>query len=224
MNIVVAGSTGQVGKEIIKALSESEHTVWALVRRSGTLPAECGAAIKEVVFNFDEPSNVVDFFRQHKADVLIIALGTTMKTAGSVDAFNKVDRDYPIQLIEAFVESDPSNLNRTIALVSSVGADNGLGTYLKAKHAVEERIFKTGLRHIIARPSFLLSQRSEVRPAEIFVEKVVAKPYLFLTSLLPDSKALWKYAPVHVSKVAHAIVNGLLKRSENLILEGKDLQ
>jgi len=217
MNIIVAGGTGQVGLQVLNVLGRPslQHapsdSIYALVRR----PGQVRPPIQEVVFDYEDGASYDGLFQKLKPSVLIIALGTTMKAAGSVAAFNRVDRDYPIQLIRSFAAHTAHQPSAVIAFVSSLGADKPMGTYLKAKYTVEEAIRETGKRFVIVRPSLLLSHRKEVRVGERVAEKLFAKPYLsFARHFAPKSNAVWKIAPIKVEQVAQALVQATTEVSQ----------
>jgi dTDP-4-dehydrorhamnose reductase len=88
---VVAGSTGLVGKHLVKLLAESTafNEVTALVRSGSSF-------IHEDVFTEEvDYARLAEHIDTLKADAVFCCLGTTMKKAGSKAAFHKVDFDYP---------------------------------------------------------------------------------------------------------------------------------
>jgi uncharacterized protein YbjT (DUF2867 family) len=223
MKILIAGATGQVGSHILQNLLLTEHEIIALVRQDNVLNAN--RRLTQVKFDFSDVVSYQNILNQYCPDILVIALGTTIKKAGSDEKFNQVDRDYPLRLIRALQNSPAtSDQAKIIALVSSVGADRPQGLYLKAKYAVEQAVFQSNLNYIIARPSLLLSERTEHRPAEKFFQDYISKPYLTFAAMMPKQGAVWKYAPVHVREVAHAVVRNLTNFTGSKILEGKQLR
>jgi uncharacterized protein YbjT (DUF2867 family) len=221
-HIVIAGATGQVGSHLLGLLaSRSGDSVHALVRRAGSLPV-AAPHIHGVCFDFEDPTSYARLF-EAPCDVLFIALGTTLQQAGGRKGLERVDRDYPIALIQALNSAHP---HAKVGLVSSVGADRPFETYLRAKHAVEQVLFDSGLACAIARPSFLRSSRVAFRPAEMLVGKVLAHPWLLLGRLFPRSQWFWKVAPIHVREVAAALVEGTLALApgEQRVLEGLALR
>src|SRR5215208_2645140 len=91
---LVAGATGLVGQALVRQLSTDPawSEVRALVRRE--LPAELSVPTVVPV--------TVDYTRLDPppawaaADPVFCALGTTMRRAGSREAFRQVDFDYPV--------------------------------------------------------------------------------------------------------------------------------
>lgn len=219
--VVIAGGTGEVGRQLLALLAQRpELSVRALVRRPGSLPL--AANLEEVAFDFEDLGAYGPVFGP-PCDLLLIALGTTLAGAGSAEAFLRVDRDYPMRLISALAATHPG---AKVGLVSSVGADRGKGLYLGAKATVETELEASGLAHVIARPSFLRSDRREFRLLEVLVNRLIAPPWLVLGRLaFAGSPGWWRWAPVHVREVATALLEACLglKPDQRRVLEGPDL-
>ena len=219
--VVIAGGTGEVGKQLLALLADRpELSVRALVRRPGSIPS--APNLVEVPFDYENSAAYGPVFAG-PCDLLLIALGTTRAKAGSDEAFLRVDRDYPLRLISALAAIHPEG---RVGLVSSVGADSGKGLYLGAKAVVEAELQASGLAHAIARPSFLRSDRREFRPLEVVVDYLLAPISLALGRLLlPNSQGWWRWAPVHVREVAQALLEACLalRAGDRRILEGPDL-
>ena len=219
--VMIAGGTGEVGKRLLALMAGQEGLqVRVLIRRPGQ---PMGAPnLAALPFDYDDPTAYGRLFAK-PCDLLLIALGTTRAVAGSAAAFLRVDRDYPIQIIQALAAAWPS---ARVGLVSSVGADQPRGLYLGAKAAVEGALTQSGLAHAIARPSMLRSQRQEFRLGEVAVDRLLSPAILALgRSLFPRSRGWWRWAPVHVREVAASLLAAtlVLDPGERCILEGLDL-
>ena len=202
--ILIAGATGLVGRELIRQLdARKEVEVTALVRRTGTLRALSGR-VREVVFDYEDPASYARLGTELPCDLCLCALGTTLKKAGSPEAFRTVDRDYPAALIGALARLQP---RPAFALVSSAGAGHPKGLYLKTKAEVEQVLVDSGLPYLIVRPSLLLGDREDFRMAERLSAWFLAKPYLAAARYLaPQSKLIWRYAPIEAGQVAKAML------------------
>jgi uncharacterized protein YbjT (DUF2867 family) len=208
--VVVAGSTGLVGREVIRQLAErSDVALAALVRRPGSLAGFVGAAqdgsgSREVVFDFDDPTAYERIGSEIPCDVLLCCVGSTLRAAGSKAAFLKVEHDIPVRFVERLQRACP----RTIfAFVSSIGAHRPSGFYLRNKADVERVVRESGLAYVIARPSVLLGERRELRPAERVATLVMPPVFSFLAALtLKRSTFVELYAPVRASRVAAALI------------------
>lgn len=156
---LVAGATGLVGGLVLRALLEDQRydSVVAVGRRPVAL---------------DHPRLVqktVDFRTLRAADLpagldAFCALGTTIKKAGSEQAFRAVDHDSVL----SFADSAMGAGTRRFHLVSALGANaRSMFFYNRVKGEVEDTLSQRGFRSLsIYRPSLLLGDRAESRPAE----------------------------------------------------------
>lgn len=132
---------------------------------------------------------------------LIIAFGTTLAKAGSVEAFRRIDVDMPLNMA-AYARS--MGVKR-VAVVSAAGASEGSRNYyLKSKGDLE-----TGLRALdfeslsILRPSLLLGHRKEKRRGERFAQLMA--PVWGALMVGP----LQKYRPIGADVLARALLQAL---------------
>ncbi len=220
-HVVIAGGSGEVGRQLLALMADRpDLSVRALVRRPGSTPV--APNLQEIPFDYEDAAAYAALFSA-PCDLLLISLGTTRAKAGSNEAFLRVDRDYPLRLISALATTHP---DARVGLVSSVGADRGKGLYLGAKAAVEAELGAQRLTHVIARPSFLRSDRAEFRPLEVAIHRLIAPPWLALgRGLFPRSRNWWRWAPVHVREVAASLLEAALalEPGQRRILEGLDL-
>jgi len=194
--ILVAGSTGLIGSSVAKQLTvDLSGNVILLSRR----PFNASQAHHHV--------NVIDFNNieltaaTSPSDAIICALGTTIKIAGSNQAFEAVDLDMVINLATAAKKSG----YQRFAVVSSIGATPDTNNfYLKTKGKMEVQLAEIGFDSLtIVRPSLLLGAREEFRLGEKIGEWASA-----LLSPLFIGK-LKKYRPVQASMVAHALIQSI---------------
>ena len=201
--VVVAGATGLVGRELVRLLeARPEVEFTALVRRPGSLRALSGR-VREIEFDYREPGSYARIGTGIPCDLLFCALGTTIKKAGSPAAFREVDLEFPRALIHRLAQLEPRPV---FALVSSIGAEQPRGLYLSTKAALEHSLEGSGLPHVIVRPSLLLGDREEFRVAER-ISGILAKPFLGAAKLLtPHWDLVWRYAPIEATQVARSLV------------------
>jgi uncharacterized protein YbjT (DUF2867 family) len=216
--VVVAGGTGLVGREVLRQLAvRPDVEVTALVRRaSAGLPA----GVRERVFDYEQDASYEALGGEIPCDVLLCCLGTTRKKAGSDEAFRRVDRDYPLRLLER-LQRIPGH--PVFGLVSSVGADRAIGLYLKTKAEVEAAVHGSGLSFVIVRPSLLVGERKESRPGER-LGLAVSVPFFRLLQTFATGELVARYAPIEGARVAAALIRGALDTKEpRMTLEGKQL-
>lgn len=209
MKALVLGATGLVGRSLLEVLERDGRydSVVAAVRRPSDLAR---GKVREHVdaMTGDVTAPAVDH--------VYCALGTTMKKAGSKEAFLRVDKELPL----AWARAAKASGAKAFALVSSVGASPSSSTfYLRVKGETEDALRDLGFdRLILARPSFLMGNREEHRLGE-----KLALPFArALSPLLMGSIA--KYKPIEAHDVAQAMVHALNTRPPGVhVLEHGEL-
>jgi uncharacterized protein YbjT (DUF2867 family) len=205
MHILIAGSTGLVGTEVLKNVlsttTEKEvATLTALVRPGRKdLPKSwppVAGRLRTREFDFLNPP----VWREAAPDVVICALGTTRKAAGSAEAFFAVDYTMIVNLA-----TWARNLGvPRFLLVSSVGANAKSWThYLATKGKTENKILEMNFdQTAILRPSLLLGDRADKRLGEEITKAISS---LFLNILWNGPGR--RYQPVEASVVAACLVS-----------------
>lgn len=194
MRLILAGATGLVGRHVLaRALADPRVThVVAPTRRP--LPAHP---------NLDAP--LVDFdalpadAAWWRADAVICALGTTMKTAGSRDAFRRVDHDYPL----AIADLARRHGTPVYVLNSAMGADaQSRVFYNRVKGELESALRTRGFASLrLVRPGLIGGDRDERRLGETLATHVLRT----LRPLLPRK---WRINPAE--RIADALLDAAL--------------
>jgi uncharacterized protein YbjT (DUF2867 family) len=135
-------------------------------------------------------------------DDVFCAIGSTMKKAGSREAFRRVDYTLPHDVARRAVAKGA----KRIALVSSVGADaRSSNFYLKTKGELEQALAALPLDALhIFRPSFLLGDRTESRPGEAIATTLSRAAGGLLLG------GLRRYRPIDVDQVGCAMVAAMV--------------
>jgi uncharacterized protein YbjT (DUF2867 family) len=186
MKTIVAGATGLVGKALVQFILAQKETeiVFALSRKEQSFSHP----------NLKWISGKMPPDALPEADVLVIALGTTMAKAGSKESFWKTDVELPLEIAGMARKSGC----KTLKLVSAKGANaDSVIFYNKAKGSLEKELANLGFENIvIVRPSLLLGKRDENRPGEKWAQRVLGP----LRNWLPAS-----IRPVKAEEVARAL-------------------
>lgn len=190
---LVIGATGLVGKQVLNYLLASPiyNQIKILTRRASGIQHE---KLNEIFFDFDKPDASLV-----KADDIFCCLGTTIKKAGSEEAFKKVDFQYPLQIGRL----GKLNGSSKYLIVSSMGADSkSFIFYNRVKGEIEKELTDLHYETLhILRPSLLLGDRGgEARFGEKIGE-VLAK---ILDPVMIGP--LKKYAAIDSEKVAKGLV------------------
>ena len=208
MKAAVSGSTGFIGTHLLELLKSdgSFDSIDVLSRRTMELPPKFN-----VLVNADLSTQKLE-----NVDVAFCALGTTIKTAGSQEAFYQVDHD----LVLAFARQAKDAGAKTFVLVSSVGANPKTSNfYLRVKGEAEQDLEEIGFESlIILRPSMLMGERKEFRFGELIGKGVMT----IFNPLMVGSMS--KYRGIHGRTVANAMVKLGKERLPGIhVLEGHDL-
>ena len=183
MKILVAGSTGLVGKTLITDFLQ-EHEVIAISRRPFKFPNN----VKQELIDFNKD------FSLKPADHFFICLGYPLELLDLIymrdkikPKFEEVDFGLVIKLAKMAVDVGIKD----ISVISSVMADkNSLNHYLKIKGEMEEEIKKLSFNKInIFRPSHLLGERENKIGLDVQIfEKVTNIVGQVLPTQLKDFK------------------------------------
>jgi uncharacterized protein YbjT (DUF2867 family) len=145
-----------------------------------------------------------------RVDIAYCCLGTTLKKAGSEEAFRAVDLD----MVVAFAKRAREMGARHLIVVSALGADRRSPIfYNKVKGEMEYALRAQDWPQLtICRPSLLLGERMEPRMAEQFVGP--------LSRLIPG-----KYRGIEACQLARAMWRLALEEQEGVrIVESDELR
>ena len=192
---MVVGSTGLVGKSVVNHLIEKDISVLALVRND---QVSNNPLLNYYKIDFDDLQLSDEIFSDIKD--IFICLGTTIKKAGSKDAFRKVDITYCYKIAKQAQACGVKN----ISIVTSLGSDsNAANFYLKSKGMIEDKITKIDFDSIsIHRPGLLIGARNEMRLGEFIGQKIF--PYILDPFFLGGMR---KYRSIKGDILAKAMVN-----------------
>ena len=211
MIVLIIGATGATGTELTKQLLEQEEftEVHAFVRN---VPKINHPKLNVHKVDFNE---IITWSEKLKGDVLFLAMGTTLKTAGSKEAQYKVDVTYQFETAKAAANNNVPKL----ILVSSTGANqNSIFFYPKIKGELEEMVKKLNFKSIyILRPPVLDRGEVVMRPTE---RKTIAFIKRFNKFGLLDSQK-----PMTTSFLASKMIKLVNKETidKTIILEAKDI-
>ena len=193
---LLAGATGLVGEELLQRLLAGDEysQVNAVSRRA--LEAH-SPKLNVAITDFDQLAAVEPAF--FAVDDVFCCLGTTIKTAGSKTAFEKVDFDYVLALAQAAEH----NGAKRFFLVSAVGANpKSSNFYSRTKGRIEVAVSKLNFDAVYwIRPSLLLGKRNENRPGEAWAQRLAPLFSPLLAGPLRHTR------PVSAAAVAEHIVH-----------------
>ncbi|MCC7642704.1 MULTISPECIES: NAD-dependent dehydratase [unclassified Janthinobacterium] len=206
MKLILIGATGLVGREVLRlALMDKRVTaIVAPVRKP--LPAH--PKLDAPLVDFDRLPADAPWWQ---ADAVICTLGTTMKAAGTRQAFRSVDHDYPLAAARLALATG----TRAYALNSAAGANAASRFfYNRVKGDLEgdlEALGFASLTHV--RPGLIGGEREEVRAGEGAALRV-------LRVLGPVLPRRWRINPA--PRIASALLEAALAGTPGVHVVGPE--
>lgn len=196
MKLLLIGATGLVGHQVLTHALEDPRveTIIAPMRRPSAISHR--KLITPIVRFDDLPED----FGWWQADAAICTLGTTIRKAGSREAFRKVDHDYPLAIARlARTHGTPR-----FAVVSAMGANRKSPFfYSQVKGDLEADLKALAFPSLtIVRPALIGGDRVERRAGE-------HAALLILKWLGPILPKAWRINPA--TKIAMALLDSALK-------------
>jgi uncharacterized protein YbjT (DUF2867 family) len=208
--VALAGATGLVGSALLRGLLDdaSVAKVHTLGRRR---PELRHAKIAPHVVDFAALPSLPPL------DEVYLALGTTIRSAGSQAAFRAVDFDASLAVARAALEAGA----RHAGLVSAMGADaHSRIFYSRVKGELEQAVAALGFEGIvIARPSLLRGERAGLGQESRPLEELGVVAGRLLGGLVPRN-----HRPIEAASVATALLARVpVARGREVLLSG-DMQ
>lgn len=206
---VLLGATGMVGGALLKLLlDDTDYDLIRVVGRRST--GITHSRLEEHVIDMSDMGALQQAIKG--ARVVFVAIGTTMRRVrGDRDLYRTIDFDIPVNAAKLAAAEGVA----AYALVSAVGADpdNAYNFYIKLKGVTEETVAEQGVpRTIIVRPSLLMGQRMERRPAERVAQWLMPA----INPLLRGK--LSRYRGIDASDVARAMIRAVKAPAPGLFI------
>jgi uncharacterized protein YbjT (DUF2867 family) len=177
VNATLIGSTGLTGSFLVRLLlADSAITrVISISRRSLNI---ANAKLTEVPIS--DLAQLPSMESKIRGELYFCCLGTTIKTAGSKENFEKIDH----AAVVGFAEIAKRHGAKSFTLISAMGANpRSMFFYSQVKGRMENDVKALGLRSlIIFKPALLVGQRREYRLGE----SIATKTLIPLSRLLPN--------------------------------------
>jgi uncharacterized protein YbjT (DUF2867 family) len=190
MKLLLVGATGLVGSHVLRGalMDQRIDMLIAPVRRA--LPEQ--PRLLAPIVDFDSLPEDPAWWQ---TDAVVCALGTTMRTAGSKQAFRRVDYGYPL----AVAKLAKRHGTPTFVLNSAIGANpTSRFFYNRVKGEVEQELTGMGFRSLtFVRPGLIGGKRDEFRPAE----RVASAALRLIGPALPRA---WRINPAE--RIAAAMI------------------
>ncbi|MGM8931155.1 NAD-dependent epimerase/dehydratase family protein [Salinicola halophyticus] len=181
MKLLLAGVTGLVGSHLLTlALRDTRvDSVIALARS----PVPANPKLRVIQTDFERLESAT--LDEH-IDAAICVLGTTLRAAGSRQAFYRVDHDYPLHIATLARKQ----LANTFVLTSAIGANaDSRFFYNRVKGELERDLQDIGFESLtFVRPTVIHGDRREIRTGERLM-------IMALQHLRPVLPARWQLNP-----------------------------
>lgn len=191
----VAGASGLVGGALLTRLLDD--TRWARVVSFGRRPVDrTHPRLTQVTVDFAR----FDAQGAPAPTAAFCTLGTTIKKAGSREAFRAVDYD----AVMAFARAARAAGATDFHVVTALGAKKGSWVfYNHVKGEVEAALATLGFDHLVVyQPSLLLGDRAEQRPGE--------RAAIVVSEALAPVLRPFASRPIHADTVAAAVATTAL--------------
>jgi uncharacterized protein YbjT (DUF2867 family) len=209
--VLLAGGTGLIGRELATLLlAETPPPALHMLARRVPDHADARATWHRVDF--------ASLPRLPKAKQAYCCLGTTIKQAGSRQAFRAVDFD----AVLAFARAARAAGAEGLAVVSAFGASPRSGSfYNRVKGEMEAAVGALGFASVvIARPSLLAGDRAALGQPQRSGESLALMLTAPIAKLIPKSMR-----PIEARTVARAMIAALLEARPGVrIVESGELQ
>lgn len=171
--LMLVGTTGLVGGAVLRQAQADARVTRIVAPTRRKLPPH--PKLENPLVDFEHlPADAAWW----AVDGVICTLGTTIRKAGSQEAFRRVDQDYPLAVAKLARQSGA----RAFALNSATGADpRSRFFYNRVKGEVEAAIRGVGFPSLtIVRPALIGGDRDEFRLAEFVAMRLLrlAEPLL----------------------------------------------
>lgn len=166
MKILLVGATGLVGSHVLQ-LALADERVTSVVAPTRRSLAE-HPNLEAHLIDYDQLPAGASWWQ---ADAAICTLGTTMKQAGSREAFRRVDHDYPLAVARLARRYGTP----TYVLNSAMGASSASRFfYNRVKGELEEDLAGCGFESLtFVRPGLISGPRQDFRAGERTAEWIL---------------------------------------------------
>jgi uncharacterized protein YbjT (DUF2867 family) len=209
-NVLLAGATGLIGRELLRGLL-ADPSVGSILTVGRRAPEPSGGKVRFLAADFAHIPSLPP------VDECYIALGTTIKAAGSQQAFRAVDFDAVVNVAGAAKAAGAKRLGVVSAMGSSA---RSTVFYSRVKGEMEDALSSMGFATlVIARPSMLAGDRSAAGQPVRSGEELALKVTKALGWLIPAN-----YRSVDAGSVAAALLKAVPSSSGRRVMPSGELR
>ncbi|MCL9814823.1 complex I NDUFA9 subunit family protein [Natranaeroarchaeum aerophilus] len=196
MNVLVAGGTGFIGRNLCTELVDRGHDVTALSRDPD--PSELPEGVETAVGDLSAYDSIEGAFEGQDVVVNLVALSPLFKPPKGVTHMT-VHYGGTENVLQAM---DEHGVDRLVHM-SALGADpDGLTEYIRAKGLAEEAVREADVDSVIFQPSVVFGDGGEFVP---FARKLTPGP---LFKVLPGGGKT-RFQPIHVDDLVPMLADAV---------------
>jgi NADH dehydrogenase len=195
MNVLVAGGSGFIGRNLCEELVARGHDVTVLSRSPGD---DLPQGVSTAMGNVSAYDSIEKHFAGRDAVVNLVALSPLFRPSGGDEMHDRIHRRGTENVVRA---AEKHGVGRLVQM-SGLGADVDAPThYLRAKGRADEIVRDSDLDWVIVRPSVIFGEGGEF----VRFTKLLALPYL--TALPGGGKT--RFQPIWVGDVAPMLADAV---------------
>jgi len=206
IRLLLLGATGLVGSHVLsQALACPGISVIIAPTRKPLPPQPASVSARLINSHLNQFASTSG--QEWAVDAVICALGTTIRKAGSRDAFREIDCKFPL----SFARLARNRGATSFALTSAAGADpDARFFYHRVKGELEQALIQEGFHSLtLVRPGVIGGARKEVRPGEVALKRTLS----LFAPLLPRR---WHLNPA--SEIATCLIQAILQPRSGVII------
>lgn len=208
MKVFLTGSTGYVGRQVVRDLIAAGHAVVCLVRpgSEGKLPREVAGRVDIVRGDILETKTYRD--RLQSCEAIINLPGLLREFPRRGITFEGVHYAGPVRLID---EAKKANVARFIHMSALGVRQDAIPKYQETKYRAEEYLKSSGLRWTVFRPSLMFGNEKEGLMNFMSVLKDLLNIAPLFVPVLGSGN--YRFQPVAVQDVSQGFVRALVNES-----------
>ena len=197
MKVFVTGSTGFVGREMLRQLLQAGHSVRVLVRQGSEDRLEEPGKVEVRTGDITDSASLAGALEGCDAVIHLVGIIRAFPARGIT--FKKMHVTATENILEACEEQ---GVRRFVHMSSNGTRANGSTDYHRTKWQAEELVRDSGLEWTIFRPSLIFGQGSEfVKMLAEMIRRVPVVPVI--------GNGQYRMQPVSVTQVAESFVRAL---------------
>lgn len=210
MKVLVTGSTGFVGRYVVRELLKRKYRIICPVRNESKAKALFGEDVTIEWVNFEDVDSIRVVLEEHEPDAVIHLIGILFEIKSKGFTFEKVHKEFTENIYKACEGLPVKKFIYMSALGTSPKAPS---KYHKTKYEAEIIVKNGELPYTIFRPSLIVGPEQK-----LFFDMDRISKFLRII-MLPDADS-YMFQPIDVRDVACAFVTAVFNReTDNKVYE-----